>query len=78
MTRIIDGVMIISPEIRECAFCHTVADVRPYGPDRKDICAPCAALPQYADIVEVNLDKRLEGVKHLMVAGYVREVCSEV
>lgn len=67
MTEVVDGVLYISREERECQFCHKTTDVRPYGPEAKDICVGCADLPQYADTVNANFQKRFEGVKAFVV-----------
>lgn len=65
MTEVVDGVLYISPEERECQFCHITTDVRPYGPGDKDICIECAF--EHADIFNANVAKRLLGVKALAI-----------
>jgi hypothetical protein len=61
-----DGVRLTPDQpLRECATCHRVRDVRPYGPGKSMICLECATatpeaeeacrlewLAQYGDYVE--------------------------
>lgn len=35
-------VVIVAKEAEECAFCHNLTELRPYGPKGEKICFPCA------------------------------------
>lgn len=66
MTREMGGVLIIEPEPhRECQFCHQVAECRPYGPGKQDICWPCAQKPENLEALITNMEERLDRVKSM-------------
>lgn len=57
--------MLFLPGEHRCEFCGTMADVRPYGPDGKDICQPCA-LKDGEEACEDRMRKVLRGSKTLV------------
>lgn len=45
----------------ECAYCHQVKDLRPYGKDGARICFDCAMKPENKETTELMLQNVLDG-----------------
>ena len=64
VTRRVGDVIVLEPTAPvACAFCGEVAECRPYGPDDKDICHPCAMKPEYKAIAEAAFMRQILGVE---------------
>lgn len=61
MTKLVNGVLFIEAEDEaECELCHTVAELRPYGPKGERICFDCGM--KHRETTEAAFDKLLDAV----------------
>lgn len=61
MTKLEGDILIIMEEPEtKCAFCNTIAECRPYGPNQQMICFKCGMKPKYKEIVTDNFKALLD------------------